>query len=291
MNGKNGSFLLRPMVWLRTRSIIKKIHQETPINLVHSFWYNEPAFLGEQMSKKLKVPHISTLMGQDAKKENSYLKFIRSKTMIRVTLSEFQKSVFESNSTYRIDAVIPFGISKLDSDLWSLQPQKRTVDLICVSSLIPLKQVHLFISIVASIKSKLPNIKAVVVGDGLYRRVLEDQIIHFGLEENVTLLGKLPRKECLSWMNQSKILVHTSEYEGQGYVLNEALALGCKVGTLSKGLEVHHPDFFIANDLQNLVNGLYHWLLNHELVYEYQVPLSMEDTIEKYRLIYESVTP
>ena len=109
------------------------------------------------MAKKLKGPHISTLMWQDAKKDNSYLKFIRSKSMIRVTLSSFQKSVFETHSKYTIDQIIPFDISRIDSDLWNLPFQVRTVDLICFSSLISLKKVHLFIRLVASIKTKVPN--------------------------------------------------------------------------------------------------------------------------------------
>jgi len=282
MNGKNGSFLLRPLVWLKTRSTVIKIHHETPVNLIHSFWYNEPAFLGEKISKKLTIPHITTLMGQDAKIENSYLKFIRSNNMKRVTLSEFQKTIFESNSNYKIDEIIPFGISELDHDLWNLPPQERSVDLICVSSLIPLKQVNLFINLVADIKVKLPNINAVVIGEGKLKNALEDQIKHFGLENNVQLLGKLPRNECLSWMSRSKVLVHTSEYEGQGYVLNEALALGCKIATLSTSLDIENHHYYIAPDLQKLVNRVYEWLIDEKVEYESQVPIKMSETVNNY---------
>jgi glycosyltransferase involved in cell wall biosynthesis len=287
MNGQNGLIVFRLIIWLKAFFRLKKIHQETPVDCIHSFWYNEPAFLGEKMAKKLKVPIISTLMGQDAKKDNAYLKFIRSKSIVRVTLSTFQKSVFESNSKFGIDAVIPFGISELDRDLWSLKPSERTIDLICVSSLIPLKQVHLFISLLSGIKTKIPNIKAVVVGDGIFKRVIEDQIKHFDLEGNVTLLGRLPRKDCLSWMNRSKILVHTSEYEGQGYVLNEALALGCKVGALSKGLNIQNPNYFIAQDIQKLVTRVYDWLIDETVEYESQVPITMEETIENYEKLFQ----
>jgi 1,2-diacylglycerol 3-alpha-glucosyltransferase len=282
MNGKNGFLLWRPLVWFRTRSTIQKIQQETPIDGIHSFWYNEPAFLGDRMAKKLKVPHVSTLMGQDAKRDNAYLKFIRSKTIIRVALSTFQKSVFESHSNARIAEVIPFGISQLDNDLWSLSPQERTVDLLCVSSLIPLKQVHLFIRLVADIKAKLPHVKAVVIGDGPLRTVMEDEINHLGLAENITLLGEIPRKVCLAWMKQSKIVVHTSAYESQGYVLIEALALGCKVGVLTEGVNIACPSLYLAKDAQKLVNQVAEWLTDEKLQFESQVPLKMEDTVEKY---------
>jgi glycosyltransferase involved in cell wall biosynthesis len=282
MNGHNGFVLFRPYIWLKTLSRLKKIHRETPIDCIHSFWYNEPALLGERMAKQIDVPHLSTLMGQDAKKDNTYLKLIRSKSMSRVTLSAFQKKVFESHSKYKINEIIPFGISDLDGDLWQLKPEERSLDLICVSSLIPLKQVHLFISLVAGIKTKIPDIKAIVVGDGIFKKIIEDHIKHFELEDNVKLLGKLPRKECLEWMNKSKILVHTSEYEGQGYVLNEALALGCKVAALSTSLEIENDHYYIAPDLQKLVTQVYEWLIDEAVEYESQVPVKMSDTVSNY---------
>jgi glycosyltransferase involved in cell wall biosynthesis len=137
-------------------------------------------------------------MGQDAKKDNTYLKLIRSKSMSRVTLSEFQKKVFESHSKYKINEIIPFGISDLDGDLWKLKSEERTIDLICVSSLIPLKQVHLFISLVAGIKTKIPDIKAIVVGDGIFKRIIEDHIKQFELESNCNPFRKITSKRMSS---------------------------------------------------------------------------------------------
>jgi glycosyltransferase involved in cell wall biosynthesis len=282
MNGHNGFVLFRPLIWLKTLARLKKIHRETPIDCIHSFWYNEPALLGERMAKQLNLPHLSSFMGQDAKKDNTYLKLIRSNSMSRVTLSAFQKKVFESHSKYKINEIIPFGISDLDGDLWKLKPEERTIDLICVSSLIPLKQVYLFINLVADIKTKFPDIEAIVVGEGILKRDIEDQIKHFGLESNVTLIGKLPRKECLAWMKKSKILIHTSEYEGQGYVLNEALALGCKVGTISTSLDIENHNYYLAPNLQKLVIQVYDWLIDEEVEYESQVPIKMSDTLRNY---------
>jgi glycosyltransferase involved in cell wall biosynthesis len=83
-------------------------------------------------------------------------------------------------------------------------------------------------------------------------------------------------------MSKSKVLVHTSEYEGQGYVLNEALALGCKVAALSTSLEIENQHYYIAPDLQKLVTQVYEWLIDEAVEYESQVPVKMSETISNY---------
>jgi hypothetical protein len=88
-------------------------------------------------------------------------------------------------------------------------------------------------------------------------------------------------------MKKSKILVHTSSYEAQGYVLNEALAAGCYVRTLSNGLEVDDTKFEIHTE-SSMLESIKSKLRLTEKDYTSSMPITMLQTIEKYNSIFMS---
>lgn len=66
------------------------------------------------------------------------------------------------------------------------------------------------------------NHKLVIVGEGPLRNKLEEKAKALGIAERVFFAGK--RKNPYPWMKQADLFVLTSEYEGLGIVLTEALA-------------------------------------------------------------------
>ena len=54
-------------------------------------------------------------------------------------------------------------------------------------------------------------------------------------------------------MRKSRILLHTSEYEGQGYVLIEALAAGMSVVCRDVGYTGESPNAYRCKSLQEMV--------------------------------------
>ena len=287
LNGKNGNLLLRPFIWLKGIFQIRKIHTLFPIDLVHSFWYNESTFLGSQLAKRFSIPHFATFMGQDAKKSNLYNRIINSKRIGKIALSQFQSEVYRTHSNQPIHAVIPFGISKYDSELEKAPSKTTLIDLICVSSLIELKRIDLFIDLVARLKVFFPSITAEIIGEGKLFVALTTKIKTLGLENNITLLGKLSRENCLARMKSAKILIHTSCYEGQGYVLNESLALGCTVITLSKSLLVKDKNYSIVNDTEELFLKSQETLSLSSLTKNPAIPIKMEDTLIAYDKLFQ----
>lgn len=69
--------------------------------------------------------------------------------------------------------------------------------------------------------------KLYILGDGPDRKEIENLIVNEKLEKEVLLLGSI--KNPYPWIKNSKVLVHSSKYEGFGLVLVEALILGTKV--------------------------------------------------------------
>ncbi|MEG1338887.1 glycosyltransferase [Cetobacterium sp.] len=77
--------------------------------------------------------------------------------------------------------------------------------------------------------------KLFIIGDGPDRKKIEELIKENSLEEKVKLMGRTTNPYV--WMKNSKLFVHSSNYEGFGLVIVEAAILGkaiissdCKVG-------------------------------------------------------------
>lgn len=86
-----------------------------------------------------------------------------------------------------------------------------------------------------TVNQKRKDIKLYLLGEGPDREKIENVIKDEDLQEYIKLLGV--KKNPYSWIKGSKLLVHSSRYEGFGLVLVEALILGkvvissnCKVG-------------------------------------------------------------
>ena len=74
-----------------------------------------------------------------------------------------------------------------------------------------------------------------IVGDGLLRDGLEDQIRSLDMSNSIYLLGRKNREELIELYNQSDVFVLSSISEGFPKVLLEALSCGCKVVSTDVG--------------------------------------------------------
>jgi len=75
----------------------------------------------------------------------------------------------------------------------------------------------------------------VIYGDGPERARLADSIRRLGLSERVTLMGQRPRAEVRQAMVDADVFFFPSMREAAGWVVAEALAVGCPVVCLNTG--------------------------------------------------------
>ena len=97
-------------------------------------------------------------------------------------------------------------------------------DLIVTCRLVPVKRIDLFLRAVHCLVSDLPNVRAVIVGEGPLREALEGQARELGIEKNVTFVGQQAAVE--DWLRRSRIFVLTSDSEGLSLSLMEAMMSG-----------------------------------------------------------------
>jgi glycosyltransferase involved in cell wall biosynthesis len=225
-NSKKYKIFLRPFLWSRVHKRLCEITNLETAGVL-SLWYSETALLGKRFARKYNLRHYCWILGQDALAHNHFTRWVRLRPDEIIALSDSLSDEFKRNHGIRPFLVVPNGIDP--SQFGDNRFSERTIDVLGVGSLIPLKQYSIFVEVVARLKKKRPGIKAVLCGRGPEGEMLRSQIRRLKIEQNISIMGEIPHNKVLSLMQHSKILLHPSSYEGYSTACLEALYAGCHV--------------------------------------------------------------
>ena len=212
---------------MAARRALQEIYRSRRVIGLISLWMTECALVANRFAKQHRLKHVIWIIGQDAKAGNSYVKRTKPEASQLIAMSDFLKDEFYKNYGIAPEHVMENGINA--NTFPGLNTGERPVDVFGAGSLIPLKNYRLFIELVAELKQDYPQIRAQIAGGGEERESLQRLIKELDLESNVSLAGPKSHSETLALMNQSKVFLHTSHYEGNSTVLMEALYSGCRV--------------------------------------------------------------
>jgi glycosyltransferase involved in cell wall biosynthesis len=279
--GGKGVLYSRLLIWRRVNKELKRILCRSEISIIHSCWLTECAFVGQNFAKKNRIKHIAYAMGQDVLRKNKYLELLRFDEMEVITMSESIAGNFHKLTGRKVDAIIPTGI---DSSNIDMKNEARTIDIVGVGALSSLKNYELFIEIIALLKKDFPEIRSVIIGEGKEQQLLNRKIRDERLYDNVKLMGAVPHAEVFSYMNRSKILLHTSSYEGQSTVIMEALAMGLTVVCFDIG-RMNSDRIKVCATKDEMVMQI-KALLSNKLDHSPQVLFSMNDTVKEFVKVY-----
>jgi glycosyltransferase involved in cell wall biosynthesis len=277
-NGRNKGGIPRLLLRRKLNAALKKIHSQTPIHGLLSFWYGECALVGHRFADLHGLKHFCWLLGQDAKKENKYPHRAPLRPGELIALSDFLQTEFERNHGIKPGHLIPAGI---DPKQFNTIDEKKNIDILGVGSLIPLKQYDLFIETVAGIKKQLPAIKAMLIGSGPEMDKIKDLIKQSALETTITITGELPYTEVLHWMQRAKLLLHPSSYEGFSGVCLEALYAGAHVISFCKAMTREVEQWHMVRSKEEMKEKAIFILQNPATIYKRVTFASMEDVAKK----------
>ena len=144
--------------------------------------------------------------------------------------------------------VVPNGIDL--SRIAAVPPAAEEWDVIFTGRLIREKNVDLLLRALAAVREEVPDLRALIVGDGPERPALEALARDLGLDESVTFTGFLPDYDSvIAAMKASRVFVLPSTREGFGIAALEAMACGLPVVT------VDHPGNAAGDLVVEGVNG------------------------------------
>jgi glycosyltransferase involved in cell wall biosynthesis len=274
-NGRNRGKLQRLMLWARVRRKLSVINRTHRIIGLFSFWCTECALVGKYFAKPKNIKHLTWILGQDAKANNKYVRLIKPKANELVAMSDFLADSFEVNHGVRPQYTVPNGI---DPRGYPSPAGERNIDVLGAGSLIKLKQYDLFVELVALVKNQLPNIRAVICGKGPEQQALLEQIDQLNIAQNVSLAGEFQHPEVLRHMQQSKVFLHTSYYEGFSTVCLEALYAGAHVISFCNPGPAYIPHWHIVNHKEEMLDKLLQLLTTPSLEHNPVLVYSMKDS-------------
>lgn len=276
LNGRNNRLKRLFLLKRKFFKTIQKLHFKQPIDVLHSFWLNECTFFASVFSKQQNLPLITTAMGQDVKSSNPWLKKIAFDSLKLIALTPFQQQHLQAIHI-QTDEIIPWGVN-------DVVHVDKTIDLIGVGNLTPLKQYDYFIQLVESIVIKGINVKAKIIGKGSEYERLKKMIEVKHLSNNIELVGELDYYQTQLQIAQAKIMVHPSSFEGFGMIFIEAKASQTYVTSYPVGYMYSKKGNFLTGTIEQDTNQLIHLL---------KAPLPQKEvntiqaTVDYYCKIYE----
>jgi glycosyltransferase involved in cell wall biosynthesis len=281
LNGRNNWLQRKVGVPRRLNRLFSEVHQENPFTHIHSFWLGEATVTGIQLAQKYQLPIVASAMGQDVLAENKYLKQIDSQALKGlITLSVFQRDQL-LKSTGWSSTIVPFGLLEIIPIT-----ETKTVDLIGIGNLIPLKNYGYFIELCGLLVQQFPALRSEIIGVGPERDRLLAQIKALGLANHMQLVGLCSYDETQQRLASAKLLLHPSMYESFGMIFIEGLALQAHVVANKVGIAMDHPAIHpLSGNLEDdakMISTLLVMPLPERKVYE------IKTTVELHLAVYDA---
>ena len=142
-----------------------------------------------------------------------------------VTLSETSKQELVDDmgfATERVRVVAP----GVDARFTPGGDRAPTPLVVAVGRLVPVKRFHLLVDALAAVKVRVPELEAVIVGEGYEREAIEAQIATRRADDWIHLVGHVDDDELIDLYRRAWVLASTSAREGWGMTITEAAACG-----------------------------------------------------------------
>lgn len=208
----------------------KKAIEEFEPDIIHAHDIKASIMASLVCGKKIKI--ISHIHGNHENMRKVNIKTL----MFNYCSKNFSKVIWVSQSAFdnyifkdkvKEKSIILYNVINKKEIIDSIKnddSEYELFDIIYLGRLTYAKNPERLIKIIKNIKTKGCNIKVALVGTGELYENIKELIDDFGLNENVRLFGYVTNPYKI--LNNSKMLVMTSRYEGTPMVALEAMALG-----------------------------------------------------------------
>lgn len=215
--------------------LLKKYIQKFGLpDIFHAHTYHG-GYVAALLSKKYNIPyiiteHTSSLLEMEIQgwKRSILTQCFNNASEVIAVSSGLKNTLI--NYTKNNIKVIP---NLIDTELFSLKKEPKDsskIEFVAVGDLIPRKGFHFLIEGMAHVKPEIKTkIHLSILGHGAERKRLNHLIQKFGLHNEISLLGEIPRINVPKILKSSDVFILSSTFETFGIVIIEAMATGLPV--------------------------------------------------------------
>jgi colanic acid/amylovoran biosynthesis glycosyltransferase len=222
-------------------------------DVIHAHWIVPAGLVAAVLRPLTGVPYVVTAHGADAYTLRGGVVRRLKKLVLRRAAASVPVSGEIGALLADLGPVtspVPMGVdvARIRSEAGERRPEPGRI--LFVGRLVQKKGVDLLLEAA----SRLPEARAVIIGDGPLRGKLEDLASELGVSGRTEFLGQQPRQDVMSQMARAAILVLPSQVgaggdqDGVPVVLGEAMAAGVPVVASEIG--------GLGEHVENAVNGL-----------------------------------
>ncbi len=215
---------------------VRRLHQQTPIDLIHAHAALPCGHASMRLSRRLGIPYVVTVHGLDVfhtlvagvsvqrRQKKSIEVYHAARTVICISrrvqeiLQNGMQGAVRSGVVYNGVDEVMFSPASAGADPWARQ------QLLVAGNLIPSKCQALVLRAMARLTGSFPQLRCQFIGDGPDRARLEMLSRQLGIAQRVEFLGRRSRREVADAMRRCSAFVLPSRYEGLGCVYLEAMA-------------------------------------------------------------------
>jgi glycosyltransferase involved in cell wall biosynthesis len=106
-----------------------------------------------------------------------------------------------------------------------LQLEKKLV-VLAVARLVPLKNLRMLLDAVAIVRPRVPNVHAVIVGEGPEGAALKDHALALDLSDAVTFVGRVAHRDTPPYYRMADVFALSSSFDNSPNAVLEAMACG-----------------------------------------------------------------
>lgn len=177
----------------------------------------------------------SELIGGGWQSENVFVKKLAwpaplLETMIRAVVRRFDVIVVRGHRARRYMMETAAGRNvqiipgSIRTDRFSSTRHDRSLDVVWVGRLVPIKQPERILTVLAEVKQRRGRLKAAIVGDGPLLEAMRRRAAEMALSDDVAFAGHIDDVERV--LTDAKVFLLTSRSEGLSIAMAEAMAAG-----------------------------------------------------------------
>ena len=231
-----------------------------------------PAMIAKRF---LKIPYVVWGQGSDIYLPGRFTQ-MTSKSILHnadavLALTEDMKQKMRKICDRDI-SVVPNGIDLERFEISSGEKKEGSAKtIIFVGRLHPVKGVQYLIEAMAIVHQQMPDVKLVIVGDGVQRSMLEELTERLNLNDCIQFAGQVSQESIPRLMHQADVFVLSSLSEGLPVVILEAMAAGLpivatKVGGIPDIVEEGVNGYLVnAKSSEEIADRLLIFLQNDEM--------------------------